>query len=323
MLLPEIDDKYVRSAYIDWELAFRKKNNAIFRSSLTRNLYHYTNIDGLIGILGSNCLWASNVNFINDSTEYNFGFTVFLEVLEQIDERIKSEILKNCLKEMSLVVPELQANTYCISFCENKDLLSQWRGYAHGPTGFSIGFRNENFVIGKKVNKGAMVFQEEPLKVMYDKNKISKFIMNLIFELDYYLLNKYNGKIISKEVDAVKKACFQICNYFPFFKNAAFQEENEWRIAFSLTDKEKEYFEINYRPRGNVLLPYVCLQELDICVDEDCRASKLEVDKLPIDEIIVGPSSDQGLTISSLQYFLNQSHWSEIATSKSEIPFRK
>lgn len=66
MLLPEIDDKYVRSAYIDWELAFRKKNNAIFRSSLTRNLYHYTNIDGLIGILGSNCLWASNVNFIND-----------------------------------------------------------------------------------------------------------------------------------------------------------------------------------------------------------------------------------------------------------------
>jgi hypothetical protein len=32
-------------------------------------VWHYTNDTGLLGILENNCLWASNVNFLNDVAE--------------------------------------------------------------------------------------------------------------------------------------------------------------------------------------------------------------------------------------------------------------
>jgi hypothetical protein len=41
-------------------------------------LYHYTTQDGLLGIIQSRSLWATNVSYMNDSTE----FDLFLGLLK-------------------------------------------------------------------------------------------------------------------------------------------------------------------------------------------------------------------------------------------------
>ena len=36
-------------------------------------LYHYTNSEGLIGIIKDRALWATNLHFLNDAEEFNFA----------------------------------------------------------------------------------------------------------------------------------------------------------------------------------------------------------------------------------------------------------
>ena len=42
----------------------------VLRSKPTELLYHYTDAKGLIGILESRQIWASNIRHLNDSSEF-------------------------------------------------------------------------------------------------------------------------------------------------------------------------------------------------------------------------------------------------------------
>ena len=39
-------------------------------------LYHYTNLQGLLGIINSKSIWASNSNYLNDDREFNHLFNL-------------------------------------------------------------------------------------------------------------------------------------------------------------------------------------------------------------------------------------------------------
>jgi len=39
-----------------------------------RVLYHYTTQAKLLGILKSNCMWATAAQYLNDASEYEYGF---------------------------------------------------------------------------------------------------------------------------------------------------------------------------------------------------------------------------------------------------------
>src|SRR5438046_354076 len=53
-----------------------------------RVLYHYTDAKGLIGILDSNRLHATHYRFVNDTSEINYGATIFSEV---VDSRLNED----------------------------------------------------------------------------------------------------------------------------------------------------------------------------------------------------------------------------------------
>ena len=51
-------------------------------------LYHYTSQDGLLGIIESRSLWATNISYMNDATE--FGLSVRLirdRLLDELQNR--------------------------------------------------------------------------------------------------------------------------------------------------------------------------------------------------------------------------------------------
>jgi hypothetical protein len=62
-------------------------------SELHPELMHYTSLDGLQGIIGSDCLWATDASFLNDSSEITHYFDTRLEVL------VSSEVRKFAIEQ--------------------------------------------------------------------------------------------------------------------------------------------------------------------------------------------------------------------------------
>src|SRR5580698_8671217 len=91
-------------------------------------LYHYTTTEGLLGIIESKELWATNILFLNDTSELVDAFKLFASELEA--NPIKLGERKGWLQTM--ILPSLETaevDHFVVSFCENGDLLSQWRAY--------------------------------------------------------------------------------------------------------------------------------------------------------------------------------------------------
>ena len=46
-------------------------------------LFHYTNAGGLLGILSTSRIWATNYRFLNDSSEIAYGAAIFEAVVQE------------------------------------------------------------------------------------------------------------------------------------------------------------------------------------------------------------------------------------------------
>jgi hypothetical protein len=44
-------------------------------------LYHYTDLNGLLGIIQDNSLWLSGINYLNDSDEFRNGVSTAKSIL--------------------------------------------------------------------------------------------------------------------------------------------------------------------------------------------------------------------------------------------------
>ena len=110
-------------------------------------IYHYTDVSGLHGILQSNRLWASAAYYLNDSSEIEYGCKLALEAIavwKDVNQRIQSfavDALRGLESIFSHPLSRISrsATIYVTCFCENDNLLSQWRAYGQAG-GYSLGF---------------------------------------------------------------------------------------------------------------------------------------------------------------------------------------
>jgi hypothetical protein len=132
-------------------------------------VYHYTTQVGFKGIIESRCIWATNVAFLNDYSEFQHGTQVIREEVAQL--QIPPEVLIStgiaptevAVKlaqgiisgNVQMHLKDYKPLAYVTSFFETPavvsesstveadpgDNLSQWRAYSHNGPGFSIGFR--------------------------------------------------------------------------------------------------------------------------------------------------------------------------------------
>ena len=156
------------------------------QSPQPKELFHYTSISGLSGIIESQSLWSTSYRFLNDRTEI-FHLQSHLEslvvgALESIFRNNQHEWLKTLISlnkgvrhYSRLLGKTIVGATYTImyegqlspskvrhsepfitSFCSHlsdgeyevqNGLLSQWRGYAKGD-GVAIVFNFNNYEIG-------------------------------------------------------------------------------------------------------------------------------------------------------------------------------
>lgn len=123
---------------------------------------------------------------------------------------------------------------------------------------------------------------------------------------------------------------FIIANY----KDDSFAEENEYRIEcrqfHNRLNTKAERLDIYHRTNEKIIIPYTKIYTKPIVYKGETPVEKLpltlRVEKLPIEKIIIGPSSNQDDIIQSVKELLQNNFYSvsfdNIKISKSKIPYR-
>lgn len=96
----------------------------------TMPLYHYTSTEGLIGIVKSKSLRASAIQFLNDTAEYQHAASVTTKLLGEYIYLGGGPPQRICDRLLA-VVPYASGIAFAGSLSEEKDKLSQWRGFQH------------------------------------------------------------------------------------------------------------------------------------------------------------------------------------------------
>lgn len=264
-------------------------------------IYHYTDINGLKGIIENKFFFASKVDFMNDFYELKYSYDLVIEVLNDLIDETLCELEQRfykCLKEyidnqkqfewgeLSLKNRALEisrSREYIISFSKNKDSLTLWSEYSKFY-GYNIGFKAsdlEEYIIKYEPD---MEYTTTLANVIYDKDKQIRIIENEI-QLFVDIFKKHHKSISQEEKNEIlKKFKARLRGYGLFFKDCKFEHEEEVRILIYRiinTDKNiKPSLKIKYRVKNNLLIPYV-----------EVPYNKSN-EKLPIENITVGSKNN-------------------------------
>ncbi|MBY3243457.1 DUF2971 domain-containing protein [Rhizobium laguerreae] len=262
------------------------------RKDLPPQLSHYCDLYALQSILTHNQLWGSNIRFLNDKQEMDYGINVAKNVMEEILLRGYRGTTGPSKRRWQ--IPNIP-DVYAVCFCREPDLLSQWRGYGSHSQNVSIQFDALNVAVLGYMRSFFLK------KVVYGENDA---IEKLRSELD--AVPNFAQQIMqTKTIDTTSEQRNVILRLSPQFKNEHFREEQEWRLISA-----DAHHEVCHRPRDNVLLPYV-----KIGFPND--------GPLPITGITVGPGKDSDLTKKSIEHFLKTNpNYRDVRVEVSKIPFR-
>ncbi|MGC1301866.1 MAG: DUF2971 domain-containing protein [Caulobacteraceae bacterium] len=269
--------------------------------SPNRRLSHYTTLGGLVGIIESGCLWASNVSFLNDSRELQHGIEASLDAIERFLQERSTEKWHEPLKHAGRALKDGKVpNTYATCFCESPDLLSQWRGYGGLEQGVSIQFDRRKL-------ETAFQSQGTQLRpVIYGTLTASSKMKKAIRE-QLSALEEDRDFIEASSVRELNDAAYKVLSQLiPQFKHNGFRDERESRLIVqhrTLRDG------VSFRANKNVLVPYL-------------KLGPLGESELPIVGLMIGPGKDQVLTRRSVEMFLHKHGYASCKITLSQVPFR-
>lgn len=119
-------------------------------SAIITPLYHYTNVDGLKGILESGSIWFTDYRHLNDPTELVHGINLSHVAAQEIAAGANGRVrfFLECLVDMfrhDNFTGTLEFFITC--FSRARDDLGQWRAYADNGRGVAIGFSPSLFAV--------------------------------------------------------------------------------------------------------------------------------------------------------------------------------
>jgi hypothetical protein len=268
-------------------------------------LYHYTSLAGMLGIIESGVLRASDIRYMNDSAELRHTLDL---MVNQVTRRLVAgtdnpTLLNQLLDWLSHRIvggPLL----FGVSFRANGNLLSQWRGYSVHGKGVSLGF-NPAHIASCASEPGFQL-----ARCIYDSGeqiKLIEQIIDAIEQLAGKLGPDSNGSSWSK---VFSKAEGDILRIAAVLKHPSFAEEEEWRLVSPVMDIGDA---IQFREGSSMLIPFYAFELRD-------RVSG----RIKLDHVYLGPTSNAELSIKSIDLFLSHSRASPArGISYCQIPYRQ
>lgn len=215
-------------------------------------LYHYCSVDAFFNIIKNASIWLSDVEKSNDYQECIICRDIVNTAMEKYLQNDNKALnaWKQCYQEGIIINRSMR--TFCVSFSESQDQLSQWRGYAQDGKGIAIGFDKEILEELKQISKYHVAFG----KVIYDN--VQEYVEEIIKDNIQKLEHKGVGHVALELSQNYRMQ-------YPFVKNPCFEEEKEWRAVvcsvigkYNMPGSDKISFsKIKYRTANNKLIPYI------------------------------------------------------------------
>lgn len=280
---------------------------SLFTQAPSETLYHYTSLSGCLGIVDSGELRASDIRYMNDSTELRHTLDLLSRLLTQrilagVDE---PEFLNTFLEWLSHRVvsgPML----FGASFRANGNLLSQWRGYSVHGKGVSLGFHPG------EITQRAQAQGFSVGRCIYDPVRQEKLIEEVIDGVEK--LARQSGMPVPRGekahslFESIEEDLLRIA---AVLKHQAFEEEQEWRLV-SPVITDPAHGAVDFREGASMLVPYYRF---------DLRG---EGDGVPLNHVYIGPSSNAELSKHSLRLYLQKRRsCPRDGIAYCQIPYRK
>ncbi|MFS1466314.1 DUF2971 domain-containing protein [Vibrio lentus] len=270
--------------------------------------FHYTDIDGLLGILKSNTLWLCSYKSMNDSMELKWSLNEKLDAIKKTIEKDYDEVKYEFLEKIRSCLKEIPLHAYMACFSSQKDLLSQWRAYGDDGKGVSIGFK-----LGQESN-----FPDKDLPICsvgqsyfgcFDVEYGTDFEEKIIpFDGYIHAFNEHVKNLSrdpSKMDDNAKEMSEIMISLSMWAKNPAFQEEKECRILnLTLQNSDIDLSQLEFKATGKKLTPYL----------------EYKFNKSIVYEIVLGPKSE--IDKDELDLFLQKHGYEDVNIEPSGISYR-
>lgn len=257
-------------------------------------LYHYTTASAFQSIVETAQIWATNVRFLNDTSELNYAIERAGKLWNQSPAKHPSEYRKICMVALSVGFNY----TYIVSFSEMADDLSQWRAYAR-PGGLCIGFSRA--ALEKSFNDAAEMSGIE--RCHYDKKSLDDMLLAKRSEID--------ASIASSETvdDRLANDAFDLLLIASSSKNPSFVSEREVRLVF-YPDMEEEKYTMGFHTKNGIVVPHYEIPRVD-------------VGKAPwIKRVVVGPTPNPDGAEWGVRELLREHDLSAADVVSSKIPYR-
>ena len=295
-------------------------------------VHHYTDTGGLIGIVQNKSLWATNIRFLNDSLEYDFGLQAVTDALNNSLERLRDKNsgefpytskLQNSVEKAITLLRGVGAPTkdgqFICCFSKLGDDLSQWRGYAQ--EGYCISFYRGKLtegVLESQAEEGSVRHQDVAYggtldwTLAHHANDALSGMNHVLHdpkfspaELGIHPDETTFGEIArnnDRDRLAALVGALSFLNEIPFMKEDGFSDEQEMRICVSNPT------EVKFRPSRIGPIPYI---ELPFNPDS-------------IKSITVGPGLNIELRQATLEYLLRAEFGKDhgIQVKKTTLSFR-
>jgi hypothetical protein len=305
--------EYVRDEDLQEYRKFGLHHLGTFSRALPTEIWHYTNADGLIGILQSGKIFATQVSCLNDSREQRyFGDLVLVGIKQRMASNTDPTIailLK--VAHDALLNRDFSAAGYFVTcFSEVGDDLGQWRGYGGGECGYAIGFQPEDILKAVQRRPGSGVL----LPMNYNATTQKFFVEEVMdWAEKYFLAGKSRGlpdmELWAKEF--LTAYAIELDLFASIIKHPSFAGEIERRVMTLL--RKDELLQLEFRQKRTLLARHL---PLDLSTTIDGKR------KLPITRVFVGPGHSQQVSKISVGDLLSQCGYDGVPVELSSVPYR-
>jgi len=230
-------------------------------------LFHYTTAAGLLGIINGASLWATDVHFLNDAQEAIYAKEAVFKSVQKMESPTRNPshwayehgdaAHETFDRYRELTLEELANDpfgVYVTCFCEEGDLLSQWRAYGseHGYA-VEINVRAiqqavRNLLLAPPTAGGVV-------NVRYGPDAAVAAATDAVAAVEEFNLNHPGVKAHYKALE--------LATILATVKHPGFSEEREWRLFAGF---EAHHLQgpgsptpMQFRATGMALVPYISI----------------------------------------------------------------
>jgi hypothetical protein len=272
-------------------------------------LYHYTDLNGLKGIIESNSLRATSLQFLNDSEELTHGIECISKALPRFRGNIPADQIDSIQKAMERYSRRYLKNAYSVSFCREAELLSQWRGYAN-KHGVCIQFDSNKLLNALNLSESECVYDDVIYCEKGNPLKAETQLTKLFESFERRHSNFINDGL--QKMSAMRFASRRT----PFFKNDRFREEQEYRIVVY---PYMGFQEVNFRVSEKGLIPFIELKTKPSGIDGN---GNMTFERIPIEKVTVAPCSNAEFIKDGIMRFLDYHFYRDTVVDTSLTPYR-